>query len=87
MKLIVLASLLLIHDFYDRSCCNEKDCRPVKCEDITHENGEWAYRHVLTSRSNIKPSPDGRCHACFLEDEHGEPIIYRLYCIYLPGTV
>lgn len=57
-------------DWYDPSCCNQRDCKPVKDEDIefgTNEFGNYA-RYKPTGhtfyRNQFKLSQDERYHVC-----------------------
>ncbi len=33
MKILLIA-VMLVHSWYDESCCHDKDCHPIPCEQI-----------------------------------------------------
>jgi len=59
-----------IPDWYDPSCCNKQDCRPVKDSDIVFEQfeGQPVARYVPTGnrfqRNQFRQSQDERYHVC-----------------------
>lgn len=75
------------HDWYDRDCCDAKDCRPSPVGEITLVPGGYEYRQEGTGPVHffkigdpkIRNSQDNRFHAC--------PILYQQIprCIYVPG--
>ena len=67
--ILVIAAVLLVHDWYPPVCCGGRDCRPVACETID-KNLDWGLRGL---------SPDGRCHVCV-----GRGSDYPR-CIFVPG--
>lgn len=72
----MLEMLILIHSFYSRECCTERDCRPVPCSEITSVKDGWRWKDkVYFSKSMLRVSPDGECHICVGE---------RPWCVYLP---
>jgi hypothetical protein len=77
MKL--LTALVLAHSFYAPECCQDRDCRPVPCSEITSIAGGWLWRGVTFKQSQLRTSPDGECHIC-TRAEHS-------FCIYLPPRV
>ena len=73
--------------WYDRSCCDMRDCEPVEAGAIMPEPGGFRVRYLTSqgviaegflpfSSTGIRPSKDGREHAC--------AIGARAACIYLP---
>jgi hypothetical protein len=73
--------------WYDMSCCSQKDCEPVEAGAIMPEPGGFRVRYLTSqgivaegflpfSSTGIRPSKDGREHAC--------AIGARAACIYLP---
>lgn len=58
-------------DWYDPACCNQRDCKPVKDEDIefsTDALGNFVARYKPTGnrfyRYQFKQSQDERYHVC-----------------------
>lgn len=57
-------------DWYDPGCCNRRDCKPVKDEDVVFEmfEGQWVARYVPTgnrfARNQFRLSQDERYHVC-----------------------
>lgn len=57
-------------DWYDPACCNQRDCRPVKDEDIEFDQvgGDLVARYKPTGnifhRSQFRKSQDERYHVC-----------------------
>lgn len=73
--------------WYDRSCCDTRDCEPVEAGAIMPEAGGFRVRYLTSdgvvaegflpfSSTGIRPSRDGLEHAC--------AIGARVMCIYLP---
>lgn len=66
-------------DWYDPSCCNQRDCRPVKDEDIEFDtlNGGIVARHKPTgsvfTRDRFRQSQDERYHVCIW---NGTPLCF-----------
>lgn len=64
-----------VHSVYPVECCGEGDCRPVPCANFSEESIHGtglpvvvytdSGRRFYSRRSDILPSPDGNCHACF----------------------
>ena len=98
MRTIVCVSLAVLvyvatswatygHSWYDRDCCDEKDCRPSPLGEVTLVPGGYEFRLNGTGKMyfypigdpHLRPSQDGRFHAC--------PIHYQEIprCIYTPG--
>ena len=73
--------------WYDGDCCHMRDCEPVEIGAITQQPDGYHVRY-LTSQGYIatgifaynsgavRPSRDGREHAC--------AIVERVICIYIP---
>jgi hypothetical protein len=64
LKLVL--ALMLAHSFYSPSCCSDKDCRPVPCEEmkiVKRGENEIAFWHGLKFLE-VKTAPDGGCHVC-----------------------
>lgn len=85
LKAAILASqLMLVHDFYDPSCCSGQDCKPVQCNELkTQDDGYTEYRGFLFSKEMRKTAPDGMCHVCISKYDEGRINIPR--CVYFPA--
>ena len=74
-----------VPDWYDKDCCDNRDCRPVAKHDepeaIMHGN-EPAYRFhgLIFIRKQFRKSQDERFHVCIRPT--GLPL-----CIYLPAMI
>lgn len=58
----ILLGLLLVHGWYSKACCGDRDCHPVPCESIAEVKDGYVYDGVHFDRA--QPSPDNQCHAC-----------------------
>ena len=79
--------------WYDPECCNLKDCRPVKPEDVWVKDGKWYWKswrnpkqhmYLPVDSKKVRPSKDGRFHGC----ERKYPTrdgVNRAICFYLPA--
>ena len=75
-------------DWYDPSCCNQRDCRPVADDDIefrTDESGQAIVFHRPTQSIfylyQFRKSQDERYHVC-INTISGAPL-----CVYIrPGV-
>lgn len=73
--------------WYDSGCCDKRDCEPVEPGALRQIEGGYAVRY-LTSRGfiaegtvmqrtgGVRPSRDGREHACATSQ--------RVLCVYVP---
>lgn len=75
------------HSWYPIECCSNKDCFQA---DAVRTDGHGNYdiiigvRHVRVPHGfNVRPSPDGKAHICFLE---AGPDLIPL-CLFLPAQV
>jgi hypothetical protein len=85
--MVVLAAWLFVHSFYDEYCCNNKDCHPVPCGEITTVPGiGWKWQDLVFGKNTLRSSPDGNCHVCVIDKspyyEFKSP-----RCVYLPSRV
>ena len=86
------------HDWYDQSCCSDKDCTPV--EKIEYKKDRVIFHTKMFSPITIKthqwssirtkPSMDSNYHVCaFQFAEGGEKGNYVanhiVRCVYIPG--
>lgn len=71
----------LAHSWYDKDCCDERDCRPATPEEVQVVPNGFTVRYKGMvrnfSRTEFRPSQDGRYHICVT------PVIIR--CLYVPG--
>lgn len=68
--------LMLVHEFYDKKCCEDQHCHPVPCAEIKTTPFGWQWHGLQFDRTKLISSPDGHCHVC---NNATQP-----YCIYLP---
>jgi hypothetical protein len=83
--LLWLISLAHAHGWYDRSCCADRDCHPVPCEEIRQAPGGYVWQRgpndeVTFMRDRMKVSQDESCHVCIADGVSPAGI-----CIYLPA--
>ena len=102
MRLLILFMCVshtsLAHEWYDRACCSERDCRPLEPSEYQMRNGQWFMRNALGNdcafmpldtakridgKGKVRPSKDFNMHGCF---SHGGSGCYPL-CIYVGGGV
>jgi hypothetical protein len=79
MKFILIAALLLVHEWYPQNCCSDKDCRPVPCEEIHSDGDKWEWHKLTIDKFKTQVSPDGKCHVCPL------PYVGILLCVFMGG--
>ena len=64
LSIFLLTSSVKAHDWYDRECCSNEDCRPVEnCDEIEilpNNKAKWQDKIF----EKIKPSKDNKCHVC-----------------------
>jgi hypothetical protein len=77
------AAMMLVHSWYDESCCHDKDCHPVPCAQIEKIGQGWQWRDGNQRHwfppDRLKLSQDGHCHVCV-----SPRTIPSGICIYLP---
>jgi hypothetical protein len=70
------ASKAKAHSWYDWECCHEQDCKPVDQEEVEEiGGGKWLHKPTKQPFESVRPSKDGRFHACIL---YGKP-----KCLYI----
>lgn len=88
MKYLLILFLFITpvyaHSWYDVSCCNDADCRPIKCDELVSYPGGFKYHNIYYALDQVRPSQDKDCHACFSGDNPDNPYI-KGHCLYLPG--
>ena len=74
MKSLLLAAILLAHDWYPRECCNDHDCIQIPC-------GELGTGATFQGKKplRLEKSPDGKCHICIGGGGRG-----NFYCAFIP---
>jgi hypothetical protein len=97
---LLLASPALAHDWYTglqspmtgKSCCNDRDCRPVEHRYNptlgrleVEVQGHWFPVDPATILT--LPSPDGGVHACYsLTWQSDRTALPTFHCVILPGS-
>ena len=81
--LLFFSLVVPVHEFYSQECCENKDCKPVACEEIISVDGGWMWRSIKFRFDMMKMAPDGNCHVCIATNAfHASANGPR--CIYLP---
>lgn len=77
LLLIPLAGAAQAHDWYDNTCCSDKDCRPIEDNEVKESPQGWLtpMGWVGYGDRRVKDSRDGRYHICATQ---------RLICFYVP---
>ncbi len=71
------------HSWYPPSCCGQNDCHPIPCEEINEpKSGVLEWNGHLFSGDKIKPSEDGKCHACIFDNG----LVHHPICIFIQQT-
>lgn len=80
-----------IPDWYDATCCDRQDCRPVPDADVDFgrdENGQpvaiYKPLNLRFPAERWRASQDERYHPCFRGNAEAG---YSLYCFYIPTRV
>ena len=60
----------IVHSWYPLNCCSDKDCKPIPCDSIVETTKGYTYYGMEFLQSQVKPSLDGLCHACYTELMH-----------------
>lgn len=81
------------HSWYDRDCCDDKDCRPARPDEVVTVPGGFLVTvtmdavtetHFFTKGDpKVRFSQDGRFHVCVNHYGKGTPLSW--YCLYVPG--
>lgn len=66
MKAALLATFLLVHDWYDPGCCSGRDCRPAIVGEVTKTMEGWSVVNRLPTAPAIAgtPSPFSKAPVC-----------------------
>jgi hypothetical protein len=82
------------HSWYPYECCGGNDCGPVLSMSLREDGSRWIMIETLIGIVSgvfpkdfpIRPSPDGKAHACLMKGN----ALYggdRPLCLFLPGDV
>lgn len=52
------------HSWYPDHCCSDKDCYPVRCEEVKAIGDYYYWRGHAFAKNASYPSKDGNCHVC-----------------------
>ena len=76
--LVLLVSPARGHDWYDRDCCSNNDCKPIaSCSEITeHLNGGAKWDKYVFQKKNVRPSHDSKCHVCIQPSSDSPMCVY-----------
>lgn len=78
LVLWLLARCAGAHSFYSKQCCEQQDCHPVPCGEVTPTaDGGWTWHTIKFDHSALRESQDAGCHVCVTIARFGR-------CIYLP---
>jgi hypothetical protein len=95
MIVVIAATPLRAHSWYDHDCCNTTDCFPVADAVVTATPNGWLVRikpgdHPLAFKEStflvpytndkVRMSQDEKFHVCLGKHTN------TLFCIYVPGT-
>lgn len=89
MRVILLAAVLLVHDWYPSECCQGQDCRPIPCDAVRQKGIVYLYQPpgfpapLLFSRA--RKSKDEQCHACYIQIPSSANGAGR--CLFLPDHI
>lgn len=79
-----ITSVAQSHEFYDKFCCHDRDCRPIPATSISEASEGYLVREtgelIPYQDRRVHPSPDSNFHRCSIR---GEPKAQTL-CIYAP---
>ena len=80
--------MLLAHSWYPVECCSEKDCEPLKADEVRDLPEGYLFPNGQTVPNNLtRQSRDGQYHWCRIM---GTNIIIKSddkYCVFIPhGT-
>lgn len=64
---LAISLFIQVHGWYDSWCCNDTDCRPVACEELTEDSNGVRYKEFLIPKEHVKPSKDNQCHVCIFQ--------------------
>lgn len=76
MTALTLTTTADAHEFYEQSCCSERDCHPARSELFAAKGDKWYYLNQEIPR--VLPSPDGQYHIC------ESPQMRIVLCGYIP---
>lgn len=84
LELVLWSALVFpVHSWYPPACCGEKDCHPIPCEEINElKNGDMWWGGYKFPQDKIKPSQDGKCHACIFDNQR----VKAPLCLFIQQT-
>ena len=79
LMLVLFVTSVNAHSWYDRDCCSDNDCEPVKVH--TDEGGNFAIlkngkKWYIDKPLYIRPSQDENYHVCVYQN--------MVWCLYVP---
>src|SRR5262245_16982846 len=74
---ILIAVLLLAHEWYPNQCCGGHDCLEVPCAAVAYKHGYWEYLPKHVTFNAAQASPDNYCHVCINDANIG-------LCLFVP---
>ena len=86
LTIMVLVSTAESHEWYDKECCSDQDCRVIEPGDDMQVN-KTGYVvmgfQIDFDDPRVRKSKDKDFHVCAVQDEVGHPVIR---CLYEPST-
>ncbi|MCW6508655.1 hypothetical protein [Lichenifustis flavocetrariae] len=82
--LLLSATPVGAHSWYDARCCSGRDCHPVPCDQLrSGTGGMLTFRPtgVQFSKENVLPSQDTQCHICTSRPESDTGYGYCAYVV------
>ena len=82
---VIIASPAIAHDWYDKGCCDDRDCHPEQGRVVSTPKGYLVERLgelVPYGSKKIRRSQDKRFHTCEYPYTYDQSTIR---CLYVPG--
>lgn len=87
----------LSHDWYDRECCSDRDCRPANPGEVIEKDGgywiESSKEHLKYDNPKVRhTSQDNQFHLCQWQDQRQISRNYHIpgstltRCLYVPNV-
>jgi hypothetical protein len=78
----LIAGVVLAHSWYPRECCgDDNECYPVPCGELVETGAGIVWRGYVFRGKQIRPTPDGSCHVCAVENFLG----VQGWCVFVPA--
>ena len=75
LALAGMMTAALAHSWYPLECCSERDCFPIKADDVKPVKGGWLLADgTFIAHGEARPSPDQDYHVCRFDDGKGNLI-------------